>query len=148
MCFSSSQMEVSGFVISAGRAVLDMVEREWQPLSADELDQRLDHAVEEILETELITQLKSQSTSPPTPPAAPVYVHLLQSQHNVEPQVLQTAAAVCGSPVHEEETADSGNSAAVKVMDSGSGAKYHHYYHVVHRKNSILYVLYIAMRYD
>ncbi|XP_018527673.1 uncharacterized protein LOC108880584 [Lates calcarifer] len=91
-------MEVSEYVLSAGRAVLDMVEREWQPLSAGELEQRLDQAVEEILEADLMAKLKSQP--PPT-----FYVQLLQSQPHVGPQVLHTAAAASSPP--EEETAES-----------------------------------------
>ncbi|XP_076609084.1 putative nuclease HARBI1 [Chaetodon auriga] len=84
-------MDVREYVLSAGRAVLDMVEREWQPLSSGELEQRLDQAVEEVLEAELIAKLKSQ------PPAA-LYVQLLQSQANVQTQVLPTAS----SPPEEE----------------------------------------------
>lgn len=87
-------MEVSEHVLSAGRAVLDMVEREWQPLSPSELDQRLDQAVEEILEADLIARLKTQ-------PHPTVYVQFLQSQTNVQPQVLQTTTS---SSAPEEET--------------------------------------------
>lgn len=87
-------MEVSEHVLSAGRAVLDMVEREWQPLSPTELDQRLDQAVEEILEADLIARLKTQ-------PHPTVYVQFLQSQTNVQPQVLQTTTS---SSAPEEET--------------------------------------------
>lgn len=102
-------MDVREYVLSAGRAVLDMVEREWQPLSPGELEQRLDQAVEEVLEAELIAKLKSQ------PPAA-LYVQLLQGQSNVQTQVLPTAS----SPPEEDtpeprdplETVDS---PAVKV---------------------------------
>ncbi|KAM6913809.1 putative nuclease HARBI1 [Lycodopsis pacificus] len=88
-------MDVSECVLSAGRAVLDVVEREWQPLSPGELEQRLDQAVEEILEAELIAQCKTQP--PPT-----ICVYLPQSQASVEPQVLQT----CIRPP-EEETPES-----------------------------------------
>lgn len=105
-------MDVGECVLSAGRAVLDMVEREWQPLSPGELEQRLDQAVEEILEADLIAELKAQ-------PAPTLYVQLLQSQPNAGPQVLHTAATACSPP--EEETAeprerlDTVDSAAVKV---------------------------------
>nr|XP_046270962.1 uncharacterized protein LOC124073083 [Scatophagus argus] len=116
-------MDVGEYVLSAGRAVLDMVEREWQPLSPGELEQRLDQAVEEILESDLMAKLKNQS--PPT-----IYVQLLQSQANVQPQVLQ--AATSGPP--EEETAEPReperpvDSAAVKhiaglLQSSKSGAR-------------------------
>ncbi|XP_064171077.1 putative nuclease HARBI1 isoform X2 [Anguilla rostrata] len=46
-------------VASAGRAVLEMVQFDWEPLSHGELDQRLDHAVEEILEAELIEKARA-----------------------------------------------------------------------------------------
>ncbi|XP_040919525.1 uncharacterized protein LOC121199108 [Toxotes jaculatrix] len=106
-------MDVAECVLSAGRAVLDMVEREWQPLSAGELEQRLDQSVEEILEADLLAKLKSQP--PPT-----LYVQLLQSQPNVAPQVLHIATTTCSHP--EEETAESQDpletvdSAAVKYI--------------------------------
>lgn len=77
-------MDVGECVLSAGRAVLDMVEQEWQPLSPGELEQRLDQAVEEILEAELVARLRSQP--PPT-----VYVQLLQNQANPGPQVPRSA---------------------------------------------------------
>ncbi|XP_058510563.1 putative nuclease HARBI1 [Solea solea] len=98
-------MDVSEFVVSAGRAVLDMMEREWQPLSAGELEQRLDQAVEEILEADLVTELKTQPP-PATAAAAAVYVHLLQSQPTVGPQLLQTAATVAASFPQKEETTE------------------------------------------
>uniref|UniRef100_A0A3Q3EE31 Protein ALP1-like n=1 Tax=Labrus bergylta TaxID=56723 RepID=A0A3Q3EE31_9LABR len=63
-----------------------MVEREWQPLSPGELEQRLDQAVEEILEADLIAKLKTQ-------PPPNLYVQLLPSQADVQPQVLQTTAS-------------------------------------------------------
>lgn len=100
-------MDVSECVLSAGRAVLDMVEQEWQPLSAGELEQRLDQAMEELLEDELI--VKANSQSPPT-----MYVQLLQSQANDN-------HAVPHSSTHEEESGEprapqqSAESAAVKV---------------------------------
>ncbi|XP_020501392.2 putative nuclease HARBI1 [Labrus bergylta] len=80
------EMDISECVLSAGRAVLDMVEREWQPLSPGELEQRLDQAVEEILEADLIAKLKTQ-------PPPNLYVQLLPSQADVQPQVLQTTAS-------------------------------------------------------
>uniref|UniRef100_A0A8D3DK32 Elongin B n=1 Tax=Scophthalmus maximus TaxID=52904 RepID=A0A8D3DK32_SCOMX len=70
-------MDVRACVRSAGRAVLDMVEREWQqPLSAGELEQRLDQAVEEILEGELMAELRAQPPPPSQqPPAGPQVPH-------------------------------------------------------------------------
>uniref|UniRef100_A0A3Q3ALF9 Uncharacterized LOC108237736 n=1 Tax=Kryptolebias marmoratus TaxID=37003 RepID=A0A3Q3ALF9_KRYMA len=53
-------MDVRKHVLSAGKAVLDMVEREWQPLSAGELEHRLDQALEEILEADLLAQYISE----------------------------------------------------------------------------------------
>lgn len=66
-------MDADGCALSAGRAVLDVLEREWQPLSPGELEQRLDQAVEEILEAELVANLQSQASPP-------VYVQVLQNQ--------------------------------------------------------------------
>lgn len=110
-------MDVREYVLSAGRAVQDMVEREWQPLSPGELEQRLDQAVEEILEADLMAKLKTQ-------PAPAVYVQLLQSQANVQvqPQALQTTTS---SPPEEEspelrEPLDTVESAAVKVRGDKS----------------------------
>ncbi|XP_070704525.1 putative nuclease HARBI1 [Pempheris klunzingeri] len=101
-------MDVAECVLSAGRAVLDMVEREWQPLSPGELEQRLDQAVEETLEADLMAKLKTQ-------PSPAVYVQLLQNRVDVQPQVLQTAL----SPSEEEtpepvDSVDSVDSPAVK----------------------------------
>lgn len=101
---SPVQMDVGEYVLSAGRAVLDMVEQEWQPLSPGELEQRLDQAVEEILEADLMAKLKSEP--PPT-----IYVQLLQSQ---------ASQAATSSPPEEEtpeprEPQPTADSAAVKV---------------------------------
>ncbi|XP_061761547.1 uncharacterized protein LOC133556006 isoform X1 [Nerophis ophidion] len=52
-------MDVDECVLSAARAVLELAEREWQPLSEAELEQRLDQAVEQILEAELVNKVKS-----------------------------------------------------------------------------------------
>ncbi|KAM8846000.1 uncharacterized protein AB9W97_000879 isoform 2-T2 [Spinachia spinachia] len=57
-------MDVGECVVSAGRAVLDMAQREWQPLSPGELEQRLDQAVEGVLEAELTARLNAEP--PPT----------------------------------------------------------------------------------
>ncbi|XP_034566808.1 uncharacterized protein LOC117831985 [Notolabrus celidotus] len=92
-------MDISESVVSAGRAVLDIVEREWQPLSPAELEQRLDQAVEDILEADLMGQLRTQ---PPTT----IYLQLQQSQADVQPQVLQTTTT-CSSQ-EEDETGDPG----------------------------------------
>ncbi|TDH03250.1 hypothetical protein EPR50_G00161220 [Perca flavescens] len=108
-------MDVNEYVLSAGRSVLDMVEREWQPLSPGELEQRLDQTVEEILEADLIAKLKTQ----PPPPPPPICVQLLQSQANVQPQVLQTTTS-SSSPENEvpapRELLDTVDGAAVKYI--------------------------------
>ena len=83
-------MDLRDFVQSAGRAVLEMVEREWEPLSQTELEQRLDQAVEDILEADLVAKVLAQ------PPA--VYVHLVQA---ADPLVLP-AEPVKSAPSEEE----------------------------------------------
>lgn len=60
-------MDVHERVLSAGRSVLELLERDWQPLSAAELDLRLDQAMEDVLEAHLLGQLD------PQPPAASVH---------------------------------------------------------------------------
>lgn len=100
-------MDVGESVLSAGRAVLDMVEREWQPLSPGELEQRLDQAVEDILEAELMARLRTQ------PPPA-VYVQLLPAPGAAQPRV---SPAATSSPAEEEtaEPPDTADGPAVKV---------------------------------
>ncbi|CAL8266262.1 unnamed protein product [Gadus morhua 'NCC'] len=83
-------MDLRDFVQSAGRAVLEMVEREWEPLSQTELEQRLDQAVEDILEADLVAKVQAQ------PPA--LYVHLVQA---ADPLVLP-AEPVKSAPSEEE----------------------------------------------
>ncbi|KAM9843470.1 putative nuclease HARBI1 [Aulostomus maculatus] len=104
-------MDVNECVLSAGRVVLDMVEREWQPLSPGELEQRLDQAVEEILEVDLLAKLKSQ------PPAATVYVQLPRDQaESQQPQVQHTPASGSppeGDPAESRERPETTDDAAV-----------------------------------
>ncbi|KAF7660554.1 hypothetical protein LDENG_00279830 [Lucifuga dentata] len=106
-------MEFSECVLSAGRAVLDMVEREWQPLSHGELELRLDQAVEQILEADLLARLNSQ------PPSA-VYIQLLQTQANVEPHVISTqtttSSPIVGEMPETQEPLEAVDSAAVKYI--------------------------------
>ncbi|KAG9350030.1 hypothetical protein JZ751_026383 [Albula glossodonta] len=52
-------MHSTACVVSAGRAVLDLIQSDWEPLSHGELEQRLDQAVEEILEANLIEKARS-----------------------------------------------------------------------------------------
>ncbi|XP_048847418.1 uncharacterized protein LOC125718001 isoform X2 [Brienomyrus brachyistius] len=78
-------------VISAGRAVLEMMQFDWEPLSHGELDQRLDQAVEEILEADLIERAKSQTV--------PVCLQQIQPPE-ATPHPLQSEAA---EPSEESE---------------------------------------------
>lgn len=99
-------MDVREHVLSAGKAVLDITEREWQPLSAGELEHRLDQAVEEILEADLVTKLETQT--PRT-----VYVQLLQSKPAAGAQV-SPAADVEGNPAEGGAAADGEQETAVE----------------------------------
>ncbi|KAM3863958.1 putative nuclease HARBI1 [Diretmus argenteus] len=113
-------METRDYVLSAGRAVLDLVEREWEPLSQGELEQRLDQAVEEMLESELIAKVQAQ---PPTT----ICVH---TQTNTETRAVSTEAPT----PHEEETPGAreplhagGDGAAVKyITDLLQNSKSHY----------------------
>uniref|UniRef100_A0A1A7WBX4 Transcription elongation factor B (SIII), polypeptide 2 (18kD, elongin B) n=2 Tax=Iconisemion striatum TaxID=60296 RepID=A0A1A7WBX4_9TELE len=108
---SPARMDVRELVSSAGKAVLDMMEREWQPLSAGELEHRLDQVVEEVLESDLLTKLQTQ-------PLPTVYVQLLKSKTNPGTQNVSSASVSGNLP--EEEAAESHgqqekvNSAAVQ----------------------------------
>lgn len=98
-------MDVSDLVRSAGRAVLDMVEREWEPLSPGELEQRLDQAVEDLLEAHLVARVQAQP-APPPPPAPPMHhlVHLqVQQAPEEEPTPLVLSAETMKPAPHDEE---------------------------------------------
>ncbi|MEQ2224842.1 hypothetical protein ILYODFUR_011610, partial [Ilyodon furcidens] len=101
-----AQMDLRQHVLSAGRAVLDMMEREWQPLSAGELELRLDQVVEDILESDLVGKVETQ-------PSSDVYVQLLQSKPSPGPQAFPTAAALTG-PTEEGATASEADGEAVR----------------------------------
>ncbi|KAL0993298.1 hypothetical protein UPYG_G00105820 [Umbra pygmaea] len=47
------------YVEAAGRAVLEMMQREWELLCQGELEQRLDQAVEDILEANLLSKVQA-----------------------------------------------------------------------------------------
>lgn len=103
-------MDVGECVVSAGRAVLDMAQREWQPLSPGELEQRLDQAVEEVLEAELMARLDAEP--PPTrgcgrAPRSPVCVEPRGPQGCISPAEEETPEP--GAPWESE------SGAAVKV---------------------------------
>ncbi|XP_041830822.1 protein ALP1-like [Melanotaenia boesemani] len=105
-------MDFSEHVLSAGKAVLDMVEREWQPLSESELEHRLDQVVEEILESDLVAKLVTQ-------PPHTFYVQVSQSQVNKGPQSLQTSITKTNSPDEKtmsQEPLDNVDNAAVKYI--------------------------------
>ncbi|XP_075999187.1 putative nuclease HARBI1 [Genypterus blacodes] len=107
-------MEPGDCVISAGRAVLDMVEQEWQPLSQNELELRLDQAVEELLEADLLARVTAQ----PQPPA-PVYLHVMQTQASMETESLSTQTPTNssqGDAAETQEALEDVDSAAVKYI--------------------------------
>uniref|UniRef100_A0AAQ4QU00 DDE Tnp4 domain-containing protein n=1 Tax=Gasterosteus aculeatus aculeatus TaxID=481459 RepID=A0AAQ4QU00_GASAC len=116
-------MDVGECVVSAGRAVLDMAQREWQPLSPGELEQRLDQAVEEVLEAELMARLDAE----PSPtrgcgraPRSPVCVEPRGPQGCISPAEEETPEP--GAPWESE------SGAAVKhitglLQSSGSRAR-------------------------
>lgn len=97
-------MDVRDYVVSAGRAVLDMVEREWQPLSPGELGQRLDQAVEEVLESELLARLKAQ-------PAPVGYVQLPQDR-----DVSRTSTSSPPPSAESRDKPETAEDVAVKVI--------------------------------
>ncbi|XP_034047125.1 putative nuclease HARBI1 [Thalassophryne amazonica] len=80
--------EVRECVLSAGRTVLELLERDWQPLSAAELDLRLDLKAEELLEEELLSKLQTPA----------VYLHLVPSLTQAEVQAPNTRTALPRSP--------------------------------------------------
>lgn len=53
----------NNYVAAAGRAIMDLMQSEWEPLSYWELDQRLDRAVEEMLEADFMAQAQGESSS-------------------------------------------------------------------------------------
>ncbi|XP_054615554.1 uncharacterized protein LOC129171168 [Dunckerocampus dactyliophorus] len=83
-------MDANQCVLSAARAVLDLAEREWQPLSEAELEQRLDQAVEEIFEAELIHKVKRLRQSDICVTARPIETNML-------PQVSQATTTTAAS---------------------------------------------------
>lgn len=61
--------------------MLELLEREWQPLSPGELELRLDQAVEESLEAELVSGLQAR------PPAATSWTQEAELQGRTSPAV-------------------------------------------------------------
>ncbi|KAM6957087.1 putative nuclease HARBI1 [Aplochiton taeniatus] len=92
-----------GYVESAGRAVLEMMQHEWEPLSQDELEQRLDQAVEEILEGEFLAKVTAQPAS--------FVLQLVEAELETEPRVLSTTKPTASEEEQSEafpsETVDS-----------------------------------------
>ncbi|KAM9391582.1 uncharacterized protein KZ484_003099 [Pholidichthys leucotaenia] len=101
-------MDVTGCVLSAGRAVLDVLEREWQLLSSGELELRLDQEVEEVLESQLRAELEAQQP--------PVYLQMVRAPAQVRVQGLQPATSTVNLPEREEKEEDHGDSSAVKYI--------------------------------
>uniref|UniRef100_H2L9S9 Elongin B n=2 Tax=Oryzias latipes TaxID=8090 RepID=H2L9S9_ORYLA len=98
-------MDVTEYVLSAGKAVLDMMEREWQPLNAVELEHQLDKAVEQILESDLASTLKRKKS-----PC--IYEQLTQSQANAAPQMRTESGSA--EAVESQPKRDSVDDAAVQ----------------------------------
>lgn len=98
-------------VVSAGRAVLEMMQYDWEPLSHCELDQRLDKAVEDILEAELMSQAQAQTQAQPSPlilqvaqveePAWSLQVHAQDAAPSQVVFHLSDAIAILPDPDHE-----------------------------------------------
>ncbi|XP_067089307.1 putative nuclease HARBI1 isoform X1 [Osmerus mordax] len=101
----------SGYVESAGRAVLEMMQREWEPLSQGELEQSLDQAVEKILETELLSQVRVQP--------APMCLQRVEPQVHAE-TVLSTESSTFHPEQQEgsetQQSSDSVDNIAVKCI--------------------------------
>lgn len=116
-------MEAAEWVLPAARAVLDLLEREWQPLSPGELELRLDQAVEETLEAKLVSGLQSWP-----PPAAGVQ-EVPQNREAVlaraPPALGSPGLSVEGTPEAQEGQTDV-DSAAVQVpIRDSSHPEYH-----------------------
>ncbi|KAA0705721.1 hypothetical protein E1301_Tti004483 [Triplophysa tibetana] len=74
-------------VAAAGRAIMDLMQSEWEPLSHWELDQRLDRAVEEMLEADIMAQGQSSS----------VFIQVSPTEGSVPSQLTPES----GPPVNE-----------------------------------------------
>ncbi|XP_055754253.1 uncharacterized protein LOC129833582 [Salvelinus fontinalis] len=104
----------NNYVESAGRAVLEMMQREWEPLSQDELEQRLDRAVEEILEADLLAKVQDQP--------GPIYLQLSQlvEEPQQQNQIRSTTELTTLSDVEEEsesqQLTDAEENAAVQYI--------------------------------
>lgn len=106
-------MEAGECVLPAARAVLELLEREWQPLSPGELELRLDQAVEESLEAELVAGLQAR------PP--PACCWLQEGPHDREAALLgraSPAAAASSSRTPVEGTPE----ARDRQQDAGAAA--------------------------
>lgn len=105
----------NNYVESAGRAVLEMMQREWEPLSQDELEQRLDRAVEEILEADLLAKVQDQP--------GPIYLQLSQlvEEPQQQNQIWSTTELTLSHVEEESESqqlTDAEENAAVQVAFS------------------------------
>ncbi|XP_010872449.2 protein ALP1-like isoform X2 [Esox lucius] len=90
----------NSYAESAGRAVLEMMQREWEPLSQGELDQRLDQAVEDILEANLLSKIQGD--------AAPINMQLsqkVQEDPQMQNQIQTEVIGITVPPVEQESEA-------------------------------------------
>uniref|UniRef100_A0A8C8I4P1 DDE Tnp4 domain-containing protein n=1 Tax=Oncorhynchus tshawytscha TaxID=74940 RepID=A0A8C8I4P1_ONCTS len=76
--------------------LVKMMQREWEPLSQDELEQRLDRTVEEILEADLLAKVQDQP--------GPIYLQLSQlvEEPQQQNQIRSTTELTTLSHVEEE----------------------------------------------
>ncbi|KAG7272672.1 hypothetical protein CRUP_008500 [Coryphaenoides rupestris] len=116
--------DLGDLVRSAGRAVLDMVEREWEPLSPGELEQRLDQTVEDLLEADLVARVQAQPAPPPhaPPPAPPMHHHVhlqvqVQQAPKEESPLVLSAETMKPASHNEEEEEELGHLG----QDTGGG---------------------------
>ncbi|KAI1884758.1 hypothetical protein AGOR_G00229800 [Albula goreensis] len=100
-------------VASAGRAVLEMIQFDWEPLSHGELDQRLDHAVEEILEADLIEKARALVGSTCLLPSESMQQF---QQSELVPQSQQLEFQVSQEQQLQPTNSEEENNAAVKYI--------------------------------
>ncbi|XP_031690651.1 uncharacterized protein LOC116375921 [Oncorhynchus kisutch] len=94
--------------------LVEMMQREWEPLSQDELEQRLDRTVEEILEADLLAKVQDQP--------GPIYLQLshLVEEPQQQNQIRSTTELTTLSHVEEEsesqQLTDAEENAAVQYI--------------------------------
>lgn len=92
-------MDTKSCAASAGRAILEMMQYDWEPLSHGELDQRLDQAVEEIFEAELMAKAQSSPVLLQVPRSNEPLLRLQTNSQNFvqPPMVLQLSKTIAAS---------------------------------------------------